>query len=217
MSNLPLLMVFLLATALMCSIVESMMFELKSTHTKCISEDMKANTFSSGNYHVINPNSVGTVPDHHKITVRVHSPNGNGYHIGDNVLYGEFAFTAAESGDYSACFSVVAHTTDTVTINFVWKTGVAAKDWNNGGRKSHIDEMEMELKKLNDAVTSIHDEMFYLRERYKFIVSAYKFTGAIGLFDLVNNVSPCDLMGIGFCFTHSKSLNAKCMKRIVVG
>ncbi|BAT83340.1 hypothetical protein LR48_Vigan03g021500 [Vigna angularis] len=165
MSNLPLLMVFLLATALMCSIVESMMFELKSTHTKCISEDMKANTFSSGNYHVINPNSVGTVPDHHKITVRVHSPNGNGYHIGDNVLYGEFAFTAAESGDYSACFSVVAHTTDTVTINFVWKTGVAAKDWNNGGRKSHIDEMEMELKKLNDAVTSIHDEMFYLRER----------------------------------------------------
>ncbi|XP_047172706.1 transmembrane emp24 domain-containing protein p24delta7-like [Vigna umbellata] len=165
MSNLPLLMVFLLAPALMCSIVESMMFELKSTHTKCISEDMKANTFSSGNYHVINPNSVGTVPDHHKITVRVHSPNGNGYHIGDNVLYGEFAFTAAESGDYSACFSVVAHTTDTVTIDFVWKTGVAAKDWNNGGRKNHIDEMEMELKKLNDAVTSIHDEMFYLRER----------------------------------------------------
>jgi len=29
----------------------------------------------------------------------------------------------------------------------------------------------MELKKLNDAVTSIHDEMFYLRERYKFIYS----------------------------------------------
>ncbi|XP_014497211.1 transmembrane emp24 domain-containing protein p24delta9 [Vigna radiata var. radiata] len=165
MSNLPLLMVFLLAPALMCSIVESMMFELKSPHTKCISEDIKANTFSSGNYHVINPNSVGTVPDHHKIIVRVRSPNGNGYHIGDNVLYGEFAFTAAESGDYSACFTVAAHTTDTVTVDFVWKSGVAAKDWKNGGRKSHIDEMEMELKKLNDAVTSIHDEMFYLRER----------------------------------------------------
>ncbi|CAJ1832887.1 unnamed protein product [Sphenostylis stenocarpa] len=57
--------------------------------------------------------------------------------------------------------------------------------------------MELELKKLNEAVTSIHDEMFYLRERYKFMVSAYKFTGGIGVFDLVNNVSPCDLTGIG--------------------
>jgi hypothetical protein len=27
--------------------------------------------------------------------------------------------------------------------------------------------MELELKKLYDTVTSIHDEMFYLRERYK--------------------------------------------------
>ena len=27
--------------------------------------------------------------------------------------------------------------------------------------------MELELKKLYDTVASIHDEMFYLRERYK--------------------------------------------------
>lgn len=73
------------------------------------------------------------------VCCQVRSPNGNGYHIGDNVLYGEFAFTAAESGDYSACFTVAAHTTDTVTVDFVWKSGVAAKDWKNGGRKSHID------------------------------------------------------------------------------
>jgi len=70
----------------------------------------------------------------------VRSPNGNGYHYGDNVLFGEFAFTAAESGDYSACFSVAGHTPDTVTVEFVWKTGIAAKEWNNGGgRKNHID------------------------------------------------------------------------------
>ncbi|XP_027925570.1 transmembrane emp24 domain-containing protein p24delta9-like [Vigna unguiculata] len=165
MSNLY-LMVFVLVPALMCSTVESMMFELKPSHTKCISEDVKANGFSSGSYNVVNPNNVGTVPDHHKISVKVRSPNGNGYHYGDNVLFGEFAFTAAESGDYSACFSVAGHTPDTVTVEFVWKTGIAAKEWNNGGgRKNHIDVMEMELKKLNDAVTSIHDEMFYLRER----------------------------------------------------
>ena len=30
-----------------------------------------------------------------------------------------------------------------------------------------VQEMELELKKLEDTVKSIHDEMFYLRSRYK--------------------------------------------------
>jgi len=53
------------------------------------------------------------------------------------VLFGDFAFTAAESGDYTACFST--HTTDTITVDFVWKTGVAAKDWNNVAKKGQIE------------------------------------------------------------------------------
>lgn len=32
--------------------------------------------------------------------------------------------------------------------------------------------MELELKKLEDTVKSIHDEMFYLRERYRFILNS---------------------------------------------
>lgn len=32
--------------------------------------------------------------------------------------------------------------------------------------------MEFELKKLYDAVSSIHDEMFYLRERYNIMNSS---------------------------------------------
>jgi len=70
---------------------------------------------------------------------QVRSPHGHGYHYGDNVLFGDFAFTAAESGDYTACFSVQAQTMDPVTIDFVWKTGVAAKDWNNVAKKGQID------------------------------------------------------------------------------
>lgn len=72
MSNLHhLLIVFLLAPALMCRIADSMLFEVRSSHPKCISEDMKANVISAGNYHVVNHNNVGTVPDDHKISVRV--------------------------------------------------------------------------------------------------------------------------------------------------
>ncbi|CAJ1832914.1 unnamed protein product [Sphenostylis stenocarpa] len=70
----------------------------------------------------------------------VRSPYGNGYHYGDNVLSGEFSFTAAESGDYTACFSLAApDPAETVTVEFVWKTGVAAKDWNNVAKKGQID------------------------------------------------------------------------------
>jgi len=70
-------------------------------------------------------------------TLQVRSPYGHGYHYGDHVLFGDFAFTAAESGDYTACFST--HTTDTITVDFVWKTGVAAKDWNNVAKKGQIE------------------------------------------------------------------------------
>ncbi|KAL2499919.1 Transmembrane emp24 domain-containing protein p24 delta 7 [Abeliophyllum distichum] len=52
-----------------------------------------------------------------------------------------------------------------LAIEFEWKSGVAARDWSNVAKKGHIEVMELELKKLFDTVTSIHDEMFYLRER----------------------------------------------------
>ncbi|XP_052485642.1 transmembrane emp24 domain-containing protein p24delta8-like [Gossypium raimondii] len=44
-----------------------------------------------------------------------------------------------------------------MTIEFDWKSGVAAKDWSK--------TKEIELKKLYDTVSAIHEEMFYLRER----------------------------------------------------
>ncbi|KRH13540.1 hypothetical protein GLYMA_15G247000v4 [Glycine max] len=51
------------------------------------------------------------------------------------------------------------------TIEFEWRTGVVAKDWSKVAKKGQIQVMEFELKKLYDTVLSIHDEMFYLRER----------------------------------------------------
>ncbi|KAK7394467.1 hypothetical protein VNO78_14995 [Psophocarpus tetragonolobus] len=165
MSNLNLLLlIVLLAPALMCSIVHSMQFELKPDHPKCISEELKSNVITVGNYHVVNPNHDS---NSHKITVRVRSPYGNGHHYGDDVLSGDFAFTAAEAGDYTTCFSVSPdlHPQESVIVEFVWKTGVAAKDWSNVAKKGNIDVMQLELRKLNDVVSSIHDEIFYLRER----------------------------------------------------
>uniref|UniRef100_A0A5B6YGF8 Putative transmembrane emp24 domain-containing protein p24delta9 n=1 Tax=Davidia involucrata TaxID=16924 RepID=A0A5B6YGF8_DAVIN len=156
----------ILILGLMSPIVHSMWFDLQSGTTKCITEDIKNNAMTVGKYSVVNPNEGYPMPDTHKISVRVASPHGNSYHYGDHVDSGTFAFTAAEAGDYMACFWVPDHKLEiTVSIDFDWKSGVAAKDWSKVAKKGQVEVMELELKKLYDTVTSIHDEMFYLRER----------------------------------------------------
>ena len=119
-----------------------------------------------GKYHIVNPNEGIPLPETHKVTVRVTSSYGNNYHTADHVETGQFAFTAAETGDYMACFWTPEHNPSvTVTIDFDWKTGVAAKDWGSVVKKGSVEVMELELKKLMDTVNSIHEEMFYLRDR----------------------------------------------------
>ncbi|KAK2994603.1 hypothetical protein RJ640_025657 [Escallonia rubra] len=150
----------------MAPMVESMRFDLQSGSTKCITEDIKNNAMTVGKYSVVNPNEGYPMPDTHKITLRVTSPYGNNYHYADHVDAGNYAFTTAESGDYMACFWAADHKPQIIlSIDFEWKSGVAAKDWSNVAKKGQIEVMELELKKLFDTVTSIHDEMFYLRER----------------------------------------------------
>lgn len=68
------------------------------------------------------------------------SSNGNTYHHGDKVPSGKFAFMTVEAGDYMACFSAPDHQPPiTSTIDFEWKTGVAAKDWSSVAKKGQVD------------------------------------------------------------------------------
>lgn len=72
--------------------------------------------------------------------MQVTSSYGNNYHYSDHVESGQFAFTAAEQGDYMTCFWAIDHRPeDTVTIDFDWKTGIAAKDWPNVAKKGSVD------------------------------------------------------------------------------
>ncbi|GMJ04126.1 hypothetical protein like AT1G26690 [Hibiscus trionum] len=145
---------------------ESMRFELDSGQTKCVSEDIMTNAMSVGKYFIVNPNEAYPLPDSHKLTVKVSSPYGHIYHIGDDADSGNFSFTAAENGAYTACFLAINHQPpERITIDFVWRTGIAAKDWSTVAKKGQVDTMEFELKKLYDTVTFIHEEMFYLRQR----------------------------------------------------
>ncbi|KAG5240159.1 hypothetical protein OIU77_012272 [Salix suchowensis] len=160
------LLVITTVTGLLSSPSKSLRFELESGHTKCIAEDIKSNSMTVGKYSIVNPHDSQPMPESHKLTVRVTSSYGNSYHYSERVESGQFAFTAAEAGDYMACFWAVDHKPNaTLTVDFDWKTGVAAKDWSNVAKKGSVDVMEMELKKLYDTVISIQEEMNYLRER----------------------------------------------------
>ncbi|KAL3644572.1 hypothetical protein CASFOL_009752 [Castilleja foliolosa] len=144
----------------------SIRFDMESGHTKCITEDIKINSMTVGKYQIVNPNEGYPLPDSHKVTVRVTSAHGNNYHSSENVNEGHFAFQTSEAGDYMACFFAADHNPSTsITVDFDWKSGIAAKDWTNVAKKGSVESMELELKKMFDTVQLIHDEMFYLRDR----------------------------------------------------
>uniref|UniRef100_A0A2P2QMC0 Transmembrane emp24 domain-containing protein 10 n=1 Tax=Rhizophora mucronata TaxID=61149 RepID=A0A2P2QMC0_RHIMU len=145
---------------------ESLRFDLESGRTKCISEDIKSGALTVGKYDVLNPNEGHPLPDSQKLTVKVTSSYGNVYHEAEKVGTGNFAFTAPEKGDYMACFFAEEHKPPiTLTVEFEWRSGMAAKDWSNVAKKGSVEVMELELKKMYDNVMAIQEEMYYLRER----------------------------------------------------
>ncbi|CAH8388870.1 unnamed protein product [Eruca vesicaria subsp. sativa] len=158
--------IILLILSILSPATLSMRYELLSGHTKCIYEEIHANAMSVGKYHIVNPHEDHPLPDSHKITVKVTSAQGTAYHEADGVNTGQFSLTALETGDYITCFSAVDHKPEAMlTIDFDWRTGVQTKDWYNVAKKSQVETMELEVKKLLDTVTSIHEELYYLRDR----------------------------------------------------
>lgn len=65
------LLLIAIVPALMCNVVNSMRFDLKSGNPKCIVEEIMSNAMTVGNYSVVNPNEGYPIPDSHKLTVRV--------------------------------------------------------------------------------------------------------------------------------------------------
>lgn len=57
-------------------ITQSIRFDIESSHTKCVSEDINSNSMTVGHYSVVNPNEAQQqqpLPDSHKLTLRVNS------------------------------------------------------------------------------------------------------------------------------------------------
>ncbi|KAD5961071.1 hypothetical protein R6Q59_014066 [Mikania micrantha] len=159
--------------------VNGMRFDLETGATKCITEDIKINAMTVGKYAIVKPVEGFPLPEEDRITVRVTSPLGNNYHYADLKESGSFAFTAGEAGDYMACFWAAKQSPDkSLSVDFEWKSGLAAKDWSKVAKKGQVEMMELELKKLYDSVTMVHEEMFNLRAREEMMQHLIRSTNA---------------------------------------
>ncbi|XP_056169748.1 transmembrane emp24 domain-containing protein p24delta9-like isoform X2 [Syzygium oleosum] len=147
-----------------------MRFDLESGRSKCITEDIKINAMTVGKYSLVNPNEGYPIPDDYKLTVKVNSPQGHNYHHSDHV-----------------------------DSDFDWRTGVAAKDWSSVAKKGNIEAMEVELKKLLDKIASIHEEMFYLREREEEMQKLNRSTNSkMGTFSFLSLLICLSVAGLQF-------------------
>ncbi|KAL3638813.1 hypothetical protein CASFOL_016720 [Castilleja foliolosa] len=141
--------------------------DLPSSGSKCVSEELHNNVVVLGDYYAF----IGEDYDVNNtinptMTVKVTSPYGNNLHNQKNVSHGEFAFTTTEIGNYVVCFSTDGdHHGKKVTVGIDWKTGIDAKDWESVSRKEKIEGLELELKKLEDHVDTIHQNLNYLMDR----------------------------------------------------
>lgn len=70
----------------------------------------------------------------------MYSAKGNNLHNADNVESGQFAFEVAEDGDHMVCFWVIDHQPPVnISVDFNWRSGVAAKDWSNVAKKGSVE------------------------------------------------------------------------------
>lgn len=163
------LFLLVVAVGLFSFSVQSMRFDLPHGKGKarCFSEDIKKNTMVIGNYSIVNPNEGHPLSDNHTITVQVATHGSMAkYHLAERVQAGQFAFTAYQGGDYVICF--VDKTEDPqveLSIDFEWRTGMAAIDRHSIAKKTKVDNMTQEVKILLESALSIKEEMSYLLER----------------------------------------------------
>ncbi|KAL6492872.1 hypothetical protein OROGR_032631 [Orobanche gracilis] len=154
-------------TAAVIPAARGLWFDLPSSGTKCVSEEINRNVVVLADYYAF----IGEEYDvnntiNPSITVKVTSPYGNNLYHQEKVSHGQFAFTTTEIGNYMSCFSAESdHHGKKVTVGIEWKTGIAAKDWESVAKKEKIEGLELELKKLEEHVEAIHENLNYLINR----------------------------------------------------
>lgn len=146
------------------SLAIAVQFDVAARTERCFTEEYGQDQLVVGEYHAYPGYNM-------EIEVRVTSPKGVVLYRKQNADKGKYAFTTAESGDYQMCF------VNTLSPGMAYsqglkrriqldvKTGVDAKDYSEIAKVEHLKPIELELRKMEDTVSTIHAEMLYMRAR----------------------------------------------------
>ncbi|XP_078160036.1 transmembrane emp24 domain-containing protein p24delta7-like [Carex rostrata] len=150
-----------LQTLTVLSPIQAIIVDVPSGKVKCLTEDLRKGTLSYAQYRVVNASA-----SHLTISSRVSDPNGDTMHQLESVESGQFSFEVGTTGRHTACFwSPQFELAASVSVDVEWKLGFRARNPHDVTGKGKLEAMGMELKKLEDSIKLIYDEMIFLRDR----------------------------------------------------
>jgi hypothetical protein len=135
-------------------------FTVKPLDTKCLSENVEAGELIVGSFAFTYGDTDSPNTD---IEVKVFGPLADTMHSRRAADSGKFALTSGNAGDHQFCFANAGQSE--ITVMFKLDIGLAAKDYSAVAKKENLKPLELELRRLEDLVVSIHDNMEYMKTR----------------------------------------------------
>jgi len=150
--------------------VQGMGFDMQF-QTKCFFQDIEDGQASSLEWKAVRKSTMGFVgrePILQSVKVIVYSPVGNRVITNDEGEDGKIFINADQGdveGDHKACFSVSDTSTAQDTKLYIeWKVGALAQDWEVLAKKEHIDHISIEMRKYEDLVKEMRQEMLTMKK-----------------------------------------------------
>eukprot|EP01048_Picozoa_sp_COSAG05_P003855 COSAG05_NODE_188_length_14697_cov_11.861145_19_plen_334_part_00 len=152
-------------------------FKMDANGKQCLSEDAGSDeVLVHARYNVTSKPSPETRVDlmvtsteDQGIDARKDRKAGEKLHEEAGVSEGTVTFISDASEEFSICFStsspINVNAFGQVEITNDIRTGIDAKDYSSAAKKEHLGALELELKKLEDEVSQIMEEMVYMRTR----------------------------------------------------
>eukprot|EP00798_Chlamydomonas_sp_ICE-L_P013971 gene13971-19914_t len=135
-----------------------------SSQKKCVYEELNAHMLAVGEYQVFYTSAGPDKPEF--ASVEVLGPHGHVVYKAEHQHSGEFAFTSATAGEYTACFTAPEEwMAPQLTLRLDWKLGVAATDWSSIAKKEHLDDLGVELRRLDDSIREVYNDLILLQQR----------------------------------------------------
>jgi len=135
---------------------QALQFSLRSGEETCIGDDILKGELILGEFKINPPNS--------RVWVVLKDPSNSVVYSKMATGDGKFAHTPAMNGEYKGCFNN-NEGVQQKTIEFEFKTGAQAKDYSQLAKKENLKPLEVELKRMEDMIDHIQEEMDHMSAR----------------------------------------------------